>query len=387
MTLHIHICLVSAQLLANYIPVLMDKPDLVVLLSSSQMRVEAGRFARMLQQQNIKHSVRYDVPDAGFANIQTFATELLHELQEKYPKATLTVNITGGTKLMSIGLLDVFAPAGHRLIYTDTAKGNLELVHNASLEPLEAVLTVHDYLQAYGANTVTCLSNDPMWHTGALQRRAAAQHLAEVSERPHLKSLIKVLNALGIKALSSKGERLLAPQQAFERPLNAEWRAALEPLIAAKVLDVLPNDQDIVFYDAERTRFVCGHWLEEYAWSIAEQLGLDDVACGVEIRWEKSDTYNELDVLVVHNNRLLILECKTGVFASKNSTAKGADPNGVLYKIDSIGDSLKGLYGKVGLLTVWDLPPEAQERARTQRVEVLHPQQLRDFLTDWSRQA
>ncbi len=384
--MNIHVCLVSAQLLANYIPVLMDRPDLVMLLSSSRMRVEAGRFARMLQQQGIRHSIRHDVPDAGFASIQQFAAELLAELQEKYPQAALTVNITGGTKLMSIGLLGVFTAAGQRIIYTDTAKGQLEQIqaNAAMLEPLRAVLDVRDYLQAYGANTVSCLSDDPTWHTSATRRRVAAQHLAALSGEPRLRSLIKVLNALGMKALSPKGERLLAPQQAFDRPLTPEWREAVQPLLDANLLSLLPNQQDVVFLDAERTRFLSGHWLEEYAWLVAEQLGLNDVACGVEIRWEKSDTYNELDVLVVHDNRLLVLECKTGVFASKNSPVKGVDPNSVLYKIDSIGDSIKGLYGKVALLSVWELPEEAQERARTQKVEIINPQQLPDFLAQWS---
>lgn len=382
--MHIHVCLVSAQLLANYIPVLMDKPDLVVLLSSTRMRVEAGRFARMLQQRGVRHSVRQDVPDAGFANIRQFATTLLAELQEKYSQANLTANITGGTKLMSLGLQEVFAATGHRIIYTDTAKGYLELLQTATLEPLQAVLNVRDYLQAYGANTLHCLSEDPLWHTNALQRRAAAQHLAELSGQSHLKSLIKVLNALAMKALSLRGDSLIAPQQAFDRPLAANWREALQPLLDAGLLALLPNEQDVVFMDAERTRFLCGHWLEEYAWQVAEQLDLDDAACGVEIRWEKSDTYNELDVVVTHNNRLLALECKTGVFASKHSTLKGTDPNHVLYKMDSIGDSIKGLYGNVALLTVWDLPEEAQERARTQKLRLINPQELRDFLQHWS---
>lgn len=36
--MNIHICLVSAQLLANYIPIRMEQPDQVHLVSSAEMQ-------------------------------------------------------------------------------------------------------------------------------------------------------------------------------------------------------------------------------------------------------------------------------------------------------------------------------------------------------------
>lgn len=379
--MHIHVCLVSQQLLANYIPIRMDKPDQVHLLSSRAMQAQGltERFERMLQQQGITHVTYPDVPDAGMADIQRFARNLAVTLQAGYPQARLTINITGGTKLMSIGLLDVFGAAGHRIIYTDTAKDRLELVQDGSLEPLQAVLGIRDYLQANGANILHSQSSDEVWHARALQRRAAAQLLANITQQPRLKSLITVLNALGLKALSANGEELLHPQQRFTYPLKDEWLATVQQLVDIKLLALLPNRQDAVFLDADRTRFLCGHWLEEYAWLVAERAGLDDVACGVNIGWYNSRTRNELDVLAVHNNRLLAIECKTARFGDLGN--KGND---VLYKIDSIGDNLKGLYGQTVLLSAWDVPSAMQERAKTQQVKILLPHELPGYVHRWA---
>lgn len=376
--MHIHICLVSAQLLANYIPIRMDKPDLVILLSSTAMRQQAQRFSHLLQQQGVAHQTRHDVPDAGMAEIQRFAAALLQTLQHEYPAAALTVNITGGTKLMSIGLLDVFAAAGQRIIYTDTAKNRLESLQDGGLEPLQAVLGIRDYLQANGATVLHTQSADEVWHGRAWQRREAAQLLAGITQHPPLKSLITVLNALSLKALAPNGEELLYPQQCFTHPLNGEWRAMVQQLVAMQLLAVLPNQQDVVFLDAERTRFLCGHWLEEYAWLVAERVGLDEVACGVDIEWENSRTRNELDVVAVHNNRLLAIECKTARFGNRGS--KGND---VLYKIDSISHELKGLYGETVLLSAWGVPPVMMARAKTQQVRILRPLELEAYLKQW----
>lgn len=379
--MHIHICLVSAQLLANYIPIRMDKPDQVHLVSSLDMQKKGltTRFETLLQQNGFNSVTHTGMPDAGMAAIQRFTRTLYDNVTQQYPHARLTVNITGGTKLMSVAMLDIFSPAGHAVIYTDTAKDTLERLHHCRLEPLPAVLGIEEYLLAYGATVHDSASWHDEWQARAVKRRAAAELLARATQDKKLKVLITVLNAMAMNALSPNGDELLAPEQAFNSPLTADWRAVVQPLAELGLFALHDNHQDLTFLDAERTRFLGGHWLEEYAWHIAEQAGLNEVACGVEIDWENSRTCNELDVLAVHNNRLLIIECKTVRFSDDRQKS-----NNTLYKINSLGESLRGLFGQKVLLSAWGVSPTMLDRAKTQGIKILRPHELAAYIQQWS---
>jgi hypothetical protein len=319
------------------------------------------------------------MPDAGMAEIQRFTRTLYDNLTQQYPTAHMTVNITGGTKLMSVAMLDIFSAAGHAIIYTDTAKDTLERVHNCSLEPLPAVLGIEEYLLAYGATVHDSASWHAAWQERAFDRRAAAALLARATQDKKLKTLITVLNAMGMNALSPNGDELLFPEQAFKFPLTTEQLKLVKPLAEQGLFTLHKNRLSLTFVDAERTRFICGHWLEEYAWHIAEQAGLNEVACGVEIDWENSRTRNELDVLAVHNNRLLIIECKTVRFSDDHQKS-----NNTLYKINSLGESLRGVFGKKVLLSAWGVSSTMLDRAKTQGIKILRPHELAAYIQQWS---
>lgn len=379
--MHIHICLVSAQLLANYIPIKMDKPDKVHLVSSTAMQKQGltKRFETMLSDQHIAFETHLNMPDAGMAAIQTYTHQLYQHLQQQNGQTQITVNITGGTKLMSVAFLDIFGAAGHRIIYTDTANDALESILDCKTEHLPSILTIPEYLQAYGATIKNIASAEFDWKTRALQRREATHLLASLTQNAKLKSLITVINAMALKALSNNGEELLNPQQAFTYPVNnAEWLQAIKVLEKYELLQLQPNRQDVTFTNAEHTRFLCGHWLEEYTWELAESSGLDYVECGVEISW--GNAINELDVLAVHNNRLLLIECKTTNFADKKQ-----NPNNILYKINSIGESLRGLFGQKVLLSASQPAPAMYERAKTQGIKILRPHELQTFIKQWAK--
>jgi hypothetical protein len=378
--MHIHICLVSAQLLANDIPILMDKPHKVILLSSAAMHDQAQRFMLLLQQQQIAFELCEAMPDTDLTQIEQFARDLLNRLRTTYRRAQLTVNITGGTKLMSLALWRVFGRSKrHQIIYTDTAKNRLESLQDHGVTPLQAVLTINDYLLAYGAIILRSQSADTQWDKAAWSRRNATRLLAKLSEKPHLQPLITQLNSLCLKALSSNSQQLLHPCQQFVSALWGERLAAVQVLAQMQLLQLADDQQTVEFLDAARTRFLCGHWLEEYAYWAARWLNLNDVACGVDIQWQGSQTHNELDVLVVHNNRLLSIECKTAHLQTLGSKAQD-----VLYKIDSIGQDLKGLFGTTVLLSALEVPAFMRERAKTQHVIILRPWELSNYLRSWA---
>jgi len=93
---NIHICLVSAQILANLIPVLMDKPEKVILISTKTMMKNGltKRFQDILQKEKITYDVFEEMPSTNMVDIYNFALETSELIQEKYPDSILTLNAT-----------------------------------------------------------------------------------------------------------------------------------------------------------------------------------------------------------------------------------------------------------------------------------------------------
>ena len=77
---------------------------------------------------------------------------------------------------------------------------------------------------------------------------------------------------------------------------------------------------------------------------------------------------------------MLVIECKT-LRMQNNPNFK---PSDILYKIDSIGDNIKGLFGKAVLLSAMPPPIGMIERARTQNIDILRPFELEHYLRHWA---
>ncbi|MBK8455498.1 MAG: DUF1887 family CARF protein [Thiofilum sp.] len=374
--MNIHICLVSDQLLANYIPVLMAKPDQVHLVSSIYVTKKGltDRFERLLRQQGFVVVRHEAMPDATIAAIRDYANALWHTINEKLPNAQITLNITGGNKLMVLGMSEVFNGAVEKVIYTDTLHHCIENLHDQSKESLLSVLDIKQYLQAYGIKYLSAESDKTDWLEKVLARKTITKYLAEQS--PVLDSFIGILNYLAQQALAKDKHDLMLsqPLQCLDRTPNKLWREALLKLQNASLL-LWDGDKEITFLDMERTRYLGGIWLEEYVYFIARDAAPEHVAGGVKINWDTSrQSTNELDVILVHRNRMLVIECKTLKFG--NNEQKESD---MVYKISDLGDELRGLFGKTWLVSAREPNDVIKERAKSRSLEIIAAGDLRNL--------
>lgn len=370
--MRIHICLVSAQLLANYLPIRMERPDQVHLVSSSDMQQNGmtERFQRMLQAQHIETVIHRDMPDSFLAAIHEYAFGLQERIKASVPEAHITLNITGGNKLMMLGMLEIFRSDVQRIIYTDTANNVIECLHDNTNEPLASILGIPEYLLAYGATYRNAASDDQAWQIRIGQRKAASKYLANHASA--LAGLIGALNALANQALSDDGKTLVTPKQLLNEHPGRQWREALRILADSGVFH-WDGSKCITFSAAETARYVGGIWLEEYVYHIAHDAAPDDVRNSVEITWDNSKkTRNELDVLLTHNNRMLVIECKT--LRLGRDDQKDTD---ILYKIDSLGADLQGLFGKTWLISAREPTPDMLDRAKDRNIRILSPAYLK----------
>jgi len=378
----IEVALVSEQTLANLLPALHERPDRVLLVTSAEMarRGLDVRQRRLLAHFGIDAEVVPGAPDADLARIHEFALDLLGRLQAQHPGAALVLNATGGNKLMMLGFVEVFR-ADARIVYADTQHGRIETLAagGAAREavPMRDVLNVPGYLRAQGFAYGGARSDRADELQSAAARKQAAKHLG--THAAALGSFIGALNRLAAQALDPGGELLVKPAQAFDGVRSDQWRSALSELNRCGALKWFGAD-DIEFPDAEAARFCGGGWLEEYVWHIVRDAQPYDARWGVIGHWENGPK-NEFDVLATHRNRLLFIECK----ALRLGRQDEADAN-ILYKVNSLGQHARGLFGEIWLVLAREATDEVRERAVAQRIRIIEAAQLprlRQHVLDW----
>jgi hypothetical protein len=386
----VHVVLVSDQVLPNLIPVLMERPQRVFLVITAEMarrRVDQ-RLRRELRQADAELTECSDCPDADFTRIQAFAQQVAEQVINA--DADIVLNATGGNKLMSIAFVEAFRGIASRILYTDTAHRRIEYLPAAqdaqapAPMPMTDVLDVPGYLRAQGFQLRGAVSDDPDWQQRAAARKAACKFLGKHIGDAHLQQFVGALNALADKALERmpdrREERLAAPVQSFSRPPRGRWAEAMGALTQADVLDWTPGSEYLRFRDADAAKLARGGWLEEYAYHVVHDAGVHDARLGVAGVWDNEQTMaNELDVLACHRNQLLLIECKTLRYRDEND-------NAIAYKLDSLGEDARGLFGSTWLLSAREPTDTLIARARRARIRLVPPaelQRLRELVREW----
>lgn len=378
--MHIHLCVVSGQVLPNLIPVLQEGPNQVILLSSDKMRERVEPLARPIRAQGIPVTIRDGLPDHGLEAIYEFVLRLQEDIARDHPGAEITLNVTGGNKLMALGLYNFCQD--YRVLYTDTDYRRIEILPGPGKGPdeipMENVLTVRAYLEAQGFQCRRIRSRSEDWLEKAAQRKGLVKRLA-VKARD-LGNFIGILNKSAAQALNDTGTALERPEQDMHWTPRGEAAEILKELNQRDLLAWKPGTGEIVFQDLEITRFLSGLWLEEYVYHILKDNGVFDVALGVEGQWLNGrGGKNEFDVLATHGNQLLFVECKT-------LTHHYEGDSDIAYKLEALGKDAGGLFGLSWLVTAREPTSNLLDHARRAHFEVIGPDalgRLRERVRAW----
>lgn len=370
----IHVCLVSDQTLANLIPVLMERPERIVLVTTAEMKrrkrnvhLQAIFAAHGLEAESVENA-----PDVSLVSIRRYAEDLVRKLRQAHTQAAITLNATGGTKLMMLGFIEAFQSAGARIIYTDTAHRRIEEINRDTATPMQNVLDVPAYLAAQHMKFDRAASDVPNV-CAAVERRASLTRF--IGERaPRLQAGIKILNGIVAHALgrnsSTQKDELADPQF---RLRNGAWSDFAKLLQLADELGLIEWQDGAAegrIADLESARYLGGGWLEEYAYLCIRDCRPFDIRMGVH-RVDEDTELNEFDVLVTHFNQLLFVECKTVNYLNQISQA-----NQIAYKVDSLGRHARGLFGETWLLSAISPPAELIGRARDAGIRVIGPEDI-----------
>jgi hypothetical protein len=380
----IHLCIATGQNLANLIPAVQLEASEVWILQTPAMRQNASHLTAALKSRKITtRAVSLD--DSDVAAIGARADELALELAGR----PVTVNLTGGTKLMTVALVrslltETSAAAASQspsLIYTDTERGRIDrLAPGAGSERMRSVLRLDDVLlvQGYRRQPASGGAEAAEWARQAQDRADLTRELGD--EAGQVGGFIGALNSAAHAALDGPGGRFQHVQRLRGR-VPKQALTILE-LAQAQGLLVREGDSQIVFHDREAAIYLGGGWVEEYA-GLKTSGARADGGWAPRMRVEHVDTKsaNELDAALVHRNRMLIVECK--------AARPDADDRKVadwIYKISQLSRQIGGSHASALLLSARELLDEHRRRAEEYGVAVLAAGELNRlgrWLRDW----
>ncbi len=304
---HIHVCLVSDHVIPNILPVAEQQPDELVLISTAEMerKHKSAHIIASLQSMGLDYGSRHhkiEVVEDSITDCQRKLSAWMSGRED----ADFVVNLTGGTKIMSIAAFEQFKDYGSKMFYIPIGKNEMVNIFpkrsSNQILPLIQRLKVDDYLAAYG---LTSLNHARllMMKQDALNRKETAEWM--VAEYSKLKSLLTWLGG-ALRNHRKKKKYLL--QETFSGT-NHSGQQFLQRLGFS-----VHGDQIEKELTKSEIQFLTGGWLEEFCFNEVCTLlgsGIDDVVIGISIENSKG-TSNEFDVMFTLGNALYTVECKSG---------------------------------------------------------------------------
>ena len=381
----IHVCLVSAQAAPNLLPILDSafKPKKAIFLVSKTMKQRAEYLAKTFEKLNVKVKLKNISDEFNFGLME----DEIFKLVEEYENESIALNVTGGTKLMSIAAENAFSALGKPIFYIDTDSNHILFIYKneeqkwlPNLE-MKAKNKIDIYLSAYGSTVLS--TQNP------IERK---KYLPAIE--PFIKNYDNYTQVIPLLNLHATLSQSNGYKSEYTKD-NKKTGKLDELLLGLDYQGLLNYDgQTIDFKNREIKTFLNGGWLEDYTYfQLKEIANIEDIACGADVAnpkfklgkneysSENKGNKNEFDIVFMAKNKLHIIECKTQLM-DKNGGVKADD---ILYKLETLKD-YGGLMTKKCLVSYFEVPEQVKNRANFLNIEIIQGkdlQRLKSKVQEW----
>jgi len=262
----------------------------------------------------------------------------LYDIEEKLKQSDLKddeefiINLTGGTKLMSIGIYNFFKERKSEIIYIPIGKNIYKIIvpkTKNNKKDIEYRLSLKEYLSSNGVEfKIGDIYKDKNFTDNFFDLYTKENIINNITKIREFRNGKKIKRKLQKKKVLTKKE---IPENIFTflKKLN------------------LGTDTGVSIKDFE---YIIGGWFEEYIYNLlVSQNIIKDNDIGLNIEIFRENSQNEFDVIFTYDNALFVIECKTGL-----NGLNGKIVNETLYKLDSLKKDF-GLFVKAYLITLEDL--------------------------------
>lgn len=371
----VHICLLSEQPSPNICPVLDERlrPKRLVMLVTPQQRSRVDGFEAVLKPRGVSlHTV--ELPDAFDADRVAQVVEA--EIDRAGSDQRVMINATGGTKPMSIGAymagyardVPVFYVHDDQVIWLHKAPGPGFALNDT--------LRLKDFLRVHG---VELLHHAPT--NIAPELRTLARELIDT---PALGPGVRYLNWVGCEC---RDAGRLFHDMKDDAIHKEEYQALLDKYQRQGLIHLKRNELRFASEDARN--WCLGTWLEDFIAGVVQRLRPDpdlriqDTMHSVEVRYvgeertrgQRDRAENELDVVILANNQLYLIECKTRAMKTRTRF----DPTDSLYKLATLKRELGGSQARAMLASYFDISDVHRRRAKVLGLEVCAGREIREI--------
>ena len=300
MTVNPHLCLVSNQPVPSLTPLI--DPKLGVTHATLVAAPDRKLHAEWLKTALVRHGIGSELILLRDGYHLPRLREDFAAIAARFPTGA-TVNLTGGTKLMTLAAWDAFTRPQDRLYYVHIGHDRIDWLHPAgqAAHPISDRVKLDVYLAAHGLDL---LPPGPQ-----RQAMSTADH-QNLRNRAHK----------------------LHRQKGPSRTLAAVGGGWLEELVFEEIRRLA--EQDVKIHDVAR-----------------------------QFRINYGDVYqrrliSELDVACLRDNTLYLIECKTG------QSGVGANAATALFKLAELSDTLGGVRGRGLFVSTEIVSTDLHQRAR-----------------------
>ncbi len=332
------VCLVSDQTIPNIIAVADLRPEYLLLLSTGSME-KKGKSEAILKTLALhgadyrgNHKIIVLAEDSP-ADFRKAVGEWVESTDREWE---FVVNLTGGTKLMSIGAYDFFkSNFGSEMIYVPISKNEFvtpfPIRRHKTPTPLKQRLSVIEYLTAYGfevANEHKLAENS----SRAEARKDTTNFIFD--HYPDLFPLLRFFREKILpieKKLKNDKEYLFKEVLADASESQAELleRLGFENGAGGVEKTIFKRDWD----------YLKGGWLEEYLFICIREAASSGPGADILLNVNCKDprgVANEFDVVFTWENSLHLVECKSLEASEGDDGRIGGTVKAFLYKLGAL---------------------------------------------------
>lgn len=380
----IMVCLISEQHVPNLLTIHSINPNHIVLIVTHRMKKNGvdANFMNALRIGGLDYSSEDVTAPLSHKKFWLDKENSIHETKEllktifaAYKNAEWHVNITGGTKPMSIGAYEFFKDKNVDMIYVPIVSQSKAIrISDESSLYLNHPVTIREFLSGYGFDFIKNEKEIQKGEARAKELFALSAYLSANFKLAH--KMMEDLDTHIMDQYISKEDALKKSEYKYDKSLNSSLEQKARDKARKKGISLCSfklEDEILLKHLANNfsleidekslngtlkghdVQFLTGGWLEDFIWGLlskhSKKLKLEDVRLGLhpgkknDQESQQGEVKNDWDVSFMYQQSLRFVECKTG--------DQKQDPSGneTLYRVEAVKKQLGALNVKSYLAT------------------------------------
>lgn len=247
------------------------------------------------------------------------------------------VNLAGGTRYMALAVQQVFEDYDSEFFYTDVedniiikSKFDDNIYDNDDCHfPIKYRMSLSEYLSAH---EIKSNLHKVLKHQPSKDRETALSFFDLFSQNLLSRRDWDILENL---RHNYRGKYKYVTFDMMRHPQGSDVDPIDDIAVFLKRMNFVPDHTDSL--SKSDLDYLTGGWFEEYVYYlIKDTVSPQDISLNVTIHFDNVKRQNELDVIFMIDNKLHVIECKTGV-------ATVAMFNEIVYKACALKEALLGV--------------------------------------------